>query len=179
MIEERVSLRYARAIFELAVEQKIAKEVYDDFVLIDETVRKSHELNVFIENPVIKPHKKKAVFEEMFKDKLNQSTLKLLYTITEKGREILLPSISRQYEKIYNEAFNRLPVNIVTASELDAQHKEQLVKKLADAFQKEILPTFTVDKSIIGGIKFLVADKIIDSSVKNKLDKLKHDMVFN
>lgn len=179
MIEERVSLRYARAIFDLAMEQNMAKQVYDDFALISETVRQTHELVVFIENPVIKPHKKIAVFEEMFKAKISQSTMKLLNTITEKGREILILNISKQYEKIYNQAFNRLPVNIVTASELDAQHKEQLLKKLADAFGKEILPTFTVDKSIIGGIKFHVADKIIDSSVKNKLDKLKHDMVFN
>ncbi len=178
MNEERVSLRYARAIFDIALEQKNAKQIFDDFVLIDQVVAKSRDFNLLLNNPVIRPDKKNKVIEEIFSGKINELTLKLLLVITEKGREILIPSISRQFEIIYNAEYKRLPIKVLTAHQLNDMQKQDLISKLNQSFKMEILPEYEVDKAVLGGVKFVVADKIIDSSVSNQLEKLKQNMIL-
>lgn len=179
MNEKKVSLRYARALFELATELKVTEKIIEDFSNINHIINISKDFQMLLENPVIKPELKKTIIKSIFGEKITELTMKLLLIITEKGREILIPSIANQYFIIYNQKNNRLPVNIITANNIDEKQKESIIIKLNSWLKKEIIPEFTVDKSIIGGIKFSFSDKIIDNSVKNQLQKIKSNMILN
>ncbi len=179
MNEKKVSLRYARAIFDLAKELDITDKVLYDFDYINKVIESSDQFKAFLGNPIINPNKKIAVINALFSEKTTDLSIKMLKIITEKGREILIPSIAKQYEAIYNEVNNRLPVKIISAKQLNENQKVNILSKLKLWLNKEILPDYKVDKDIIGGIKFSFSDKIIDSSVKNQLEKIKSNMILN
>jgi F-type H+-transporting ATPase subunit delta len=91
----RISVRYAKAIFDLALEQNIADKVNEDMKLIYE-VASNPDFIFFLENPVLFPSKKQQVFIELFKDRVQELSLQFLNyyrKINEKYISKLLPEI--------------------------------------------------------------------------------------
>lgn len=172
MTEQRVSSRYAKAVFEIAKEQGIGESVLEDLKGVRRTISESREFRLFLENPVILPSIKKNVLKEAFGDKTGKLVMRLLEFLTDNGREVLIPSIAACYEKIYNEDAGILPVEITTARELNDLAKKNLTGRISAITGKTAVPEFSIDKNIIGGIKFKIDDKIFDTSVKMQLGKL-------
>ena len=173
MNEKKVSSRYAKAVYSLAKESNLQDTILSDFTLILKTIADSRELSNLVESPVISSKKKYDVFKEVFGDSISDSTFNFIKLLTEKSRENLLDDIAIEYELIYNEANNRLPVIIYSAVELDEDAKSQILSKLTDWTKKTILSECKVDSSLKGGLKIKISDWIFDASIQNQLDKLK------
>lgn len=173
MNEKKVSSRYAKAVYSLAKESNLQDTILSDFTLILKTIADSRELSNLVESPVISSKKKYDVFKEVFGDSISDSTFNFIKLLTEKSRENLLDDIAIEYELIYNEANNRLPVIIYSAVELDEDAKSQILSKLTDWTKKTILSEYKVDSSLKGGLKIKISDWIFDASIQNQLDKLK------
>ena len=173
MHEKKVSSRYAKAIYGLAKESNLQDTVLSDFTLILKTITDSKELGNLVESPVVSSKKKYDIFKEVFEDSISDTTYRFIKLLTEKSRENLLDDIAYQYELIYNEANNRLPVIIYSAVELDEDAKSQIISKLTEWTKKTILSEFKVDPSIKGGLKIKISDWVFDASVQNQLDKLR------
>ncbi|MFA7325525.1 MAG: ATP synthase F1 subunit delta [Candidatus Kapaibacterium sp.] len=173
MHEKKVSSRYAKAIYGLAKESNLQDTVLSDFTLILKTIADSKELGNLVESPVVSSKKKYDIFKEVFEDSISDTTYRFIKLLTEKSRENLLDDIAYQYELIYNEANNRLPVIIYSAVELDEDAKSQIISKLTEWTKKTILSEFKVDPSIKGGLKIKISDWVFDASVQNQLDKLR------
>ncbi|MDD3124742.1 MAG: ATP synthase F1 subunit delta [Candidatus Kapabacteria bacterium] len=178
MTEYRVSIRYARALLELAKQSQSAEAVLNDLLHVSQTIKSSRELSSFIQNPIIMPDKKKNVFSELFKEKISKLTYDFLMLTAEKDREVLITSIAEQYEVAYNAEFNRTKVKIITAKPIEQTLKDSIVDKLSECFKSVILPSFVVDKTAIGGVIIKVNDKIIDGSIKNKLSKMRVNLIM-
>jgi len=173
MNEKKVSSRYAKAVYSLAKESNLQDTILSDFTLILKTIADSRELSNLVESPVISSKKYYDVFKEVFGDSISDSTFNFIKLLTEKSRENLLDDIAIEYELIYNEANNRLPVIIYSAVELDEDAKSQILSKLTDWTKKTILSEYKVDSSLKGGLKIKISDWIFDASIQNQLDKLK------
>ncbi len=173
MNEKKVSSRYAKAVYSLAKESNLQDTILSDFTLILKTIADSRELSNLVESPVISSKKKYDVFKEVFGDSISDSTFNFIKLLTEKSRENLLDDIAIEYELIYNEANNRLPVIIYSAVELDEDAKSQILSKLTDWTKKTILSEYKVDSSLKGGLKIKISDWIFDASIQNQLDKLR------
>lgn len=172
MIEQRVSLRYARAILETAVEGKIDKEIYDDFLFVIKTLNSSKEFAAITTSPVVQHWRKKKIYDEIFKGKINDLTLSFLTLLTDKRRDKLIPSIVRQYVIEYDKLHNRLPAEIVSAIELDDSTKNEIVGKLAAWTKMQILPEFAVDPNVKGGMLVRIDDWVFDATIRNQLQVL-------
>ena len=173
MHEKKISSRYAKAIYGLAKESNLQDTVLSDFTLILKTIADSKELSNMVESPVVSSLKKYDIFKEIFEDSISTTTYNFVKLLTEKSRENLLDDIAYQYELIYNEANNRLPVIIYSAVELDEDSKSQIVSKLTEWTKKTILSEYKVDPSIKGGLKIKISDWVFDASVQNQLNKLR------
>ncbi len=173
MHEKKVSSRYAKAIYGLAKESNLQDTVLSDFTLILKTIADSKELSNLVESPIISSLKKYDVFKEVFEDSISDITYRFIKLLTEKSRENLLDDIAIEFEIIYNEANNRLPVIIYSAVELDEDAKSQILSKLTEWTKKIILSEYKVDPSLKGGLKIKISDWVFDASVQNQLDKLR------
>lgn len=174
MFEQKVSGRYARSLLTAAKAEGNEDKVYEDLQYINKVLDESKELKAMTLSPVIQHWRKKDVYEEVFKGKIQDITLNFLILLTEKKREIIIDSIIFQFESQYNILKNRQKVDIYTAVEVPSDIREGVVKRLAEMTKKTILPKYITEPSIKGGMMVRVGDWVYDASLKSQLEAL-HD----
>ncbi len=172
MREHRVSSRYARALSTLALEKNMEEKVVEDKDYILGVMSVSRELRVMLASPVVSSFKKKQILKELFESKVSELMMHFLLLVEDKNREDIIRDIFEEFEKDYNIRHNKLPVKIFSAVELTEDIKSKTVTRIAEITGKTIIPEFTIDKSILGGITMLYDDLFIDASVKSQLEKL-------
>lgn len=179
MNEQRVSSRYADALFDIAMEHNSSEKVLEDFNLIEKTIQTNKELSSIIFSPIIPEDKKIKIFKEIFTKHVSFISVKFLVLLTQKGRENLILDIKTEFIKLYNIEFNIQPVEIITAYELDTTITENISANLTKITGKIISPVYKIDKSLKGGIKIRINDIIYDYSIQSQLEQLKNKLVNN
>lgn len=94
MNESRISVRYAKALFQSALEKNILDRVNQDMILV-RNVCTVPELKELLTNPVIRPSKKTGVLHSVLGKDLHSLTLALVDLVVKNGRERYLPAIAR------------------------------------------------------------------------------------
>jgi F-type H+-transporting ATPase subunit delta len=174
-----ISTRYANAFMELAEEKNVLDKVADDMVMLEKTLSDAKDLKTVLKSPVINKEKKEAILNEIFSGKVDDVTLHFLLFVNNKNRENLLPDIVKRFNNIRNVNLNRAEAEIISSVELSDNQKNIILNQLKIFSNKEILPEYKVDESLIGGFTVKIGDTVIDSSVKQKLIKLRKNLVTN
>lgn len=177
MTEQRVSFRYAKAVFDLAKSTNLIDSVYKDFRVIRSYLNESGELIKVLKSPIVKTWRKKNLFKELFGDVLSEFTNNFLILLTEKNRENFLPDIIFSFETMYNVEMNISKVDITTSREIDSDLRTKIISKLTSRLDKTIIPTYKVEPNMIGGIKIRVEDWVYDASVSNQLSRLRAKLI--
>jgi F-type H+-transporting ATPase subunit delta len=163
-----------KSLLDLAVERKALEEVHRDMLFFSEVVSKSRQLELLLQNPVIKHDQKLEVLKKIFAGKVNGLTMAFFEIIARKNREPILASIAKEFHNAYNEYKGIGKATVVTATPLDAGARadfEKLVRSYSD--KKEIELTERVDPELIGGFILNVGDRQVDASIKSKIKTLK------
>ena len=92
--------------------------------------------------------------------------------LIENDRLALLPEIHAQFETLKNEREGVVDARISTAFELDAAQLASLVADLEKRFKRKINPQVCVERELIGGVRVVVGDEVIDASVRGKLNAM-------
>lgn len=174
-----VSLRYARALSDMAYQDKIENNIMEDIEYILQTISSSKELGSLIKSPIISNQKKKSVLTEIFSSKITKLMLEFLNLLVTKGREVLIWDIFDNFKLEYYEKHNILPVIFTSAYPFDDELKALAVEKLKDITKKTILPEYKIEKNIIGGFKIQFNDILIDSSIRTKINNLQKQLLVN
>ena len=176
MNDSKISVRYSRALFQSALEQKILDKVNQDMISISE-ICKSPETKEFLQSPIIVPSKKTEIFHKMFAGKVEEITLSLLDLVVKNGRESYLPAIARVFihETMRYKGITKSV--LTTAVRLDEKVKKQISTMISDVFKTKVELEEVIDTEIIGGFILRVDDNYIDASVRNKLNKIKKELM--
>lgn len=169
----KAARRYANALLETAVGDSSLEQIKEDMLMIQNTLRNSEELRVFLRSPVIKKAVKKNALEAIFKDKIQEQTFSLIEILSEKGREDLLLEISTGFIDLYNEHHGIIEVDVQTAFDLTDDQKDSLQKTLEFTTGKKVQMNLTTNEDLIGGLTVRIDDTVINGSVKYKLRQLK------
>ncbi|TLF46444.1 ATP synthase F1 subunit delta [Maribacter aurantiacus] len=174
MSDSRAAVRYAKAILDLAVENKATDAVEKDMRSVVSTVSDSKELRDMLSNPVISGSAKKDVLKEVFKG-CHAISQGLMNMLVENKRVSLLNEVALKYI-ILNESLKGKDVAYVTTTvPMTADLEKQLLKQVASITGKEVTLENKIDESIIGGFILRVGDLQYDASVSNKLNNLKRE----
>ncbi len=176
MDDSKISVRYSRALFESAIERKILDKVNQDMVLIS-AICMVAETREFLRNPVIVPSKKSEIFHKILDGKVEEITLSLIDLVVRNGRESFLPDIARVF---IHERLKYMGITksvLTTAVGIDSKLKEQIASLVSGIFNTTVELDEVVDDSIIGGFILRIDDNYIDASVRNKLNKIKKDLI--
>jgi F-type H+-transporting ATPase subunit delta len=170
MNEQKVSHRYARALFDIAQSEGLIEEVYKDFQTISSALGASRELVALTKNPVFQQWRKKKIYKEIFGDKkVSDLSLNFLILLLDKRRGELIPNIVEQYKIIYN-LFNKIqPLTVFSAIELTPEMQSSITKKLDEKTQMHTQPVFKVDPAVKGGIMVRIGDWVFDGTIRNQL----------
>ena len=175
MNDSRISVRYSRALFQSALENKILERINQDMILIKD-VCANPEIKEFLSNPVIRPSKKTEILENLLAKFVHKLTLSLIGLVVKNGRERFLPAIARVFvhdTMKYNDITESL---LTTAVKVDQDINKQISDLIANLFKTKVDLKETIDETIIGGFILRVDDSYIDASVRNKLRKIRKEL---
>lgn len=170
---EYLDKRYALALYEIAEEKGKVEEYIEQFKMICDIVDENHDFREVIKHPQISTVKKKEVFTNIFKDKIDEDILSFLLILIEKNRIMFLSEKLKEMEKIYLERKNTLRATVTTAVPMLDEEKESLKSKLQEQYNKTIIMQNIVDKGILGGVYVRVGNDVIDGTVKSRLQEMK------
>jgi F-type H+-transporting ATPase subunit delta len=176
MNDSKISVRYSRAIFQSAVEKKNLDKVYQDMIFISEICR-TPETKEFLQSPIISPSKKQAIFHKMFDGNIEKITLSLIDLTVKNGRESFIPAIARNFIHETKKYRGITESVLTTAVKVDDEVKKQITTLISDIFKTTVELKETVDPEIIGGFILQIDDNYIDASIKNKLRKIKKELI--
>ncbi len=179
MSEQKVSLRYAKAIIETAEAEKLTDLLYKDLIFVRGICESSHELKVFIKSPVVHEKKKDRIIDEICKGKIDPITLNFLKFMITKGRGELILDVIEQYENLYFKLNNKIRVDITSAVELNEELKNEIIKKIAENTKQTVLPDFNIKKDIKGGLLVKIHDWVFDATLKSQLQQLYNRLSSN
>jgi F-type H+-transporting ATPase subunit delta len=173
MSDYRVASRYAKSIFELALDQKLEDKLKDDMALLDNVCSENRDFNNMLKSPIIKHNKKLHILQKTFKGKVNEVTLRFFDILCRKYRENLLPDIARVYVELYNENKGITVAELTTAIAVRDDVKKEFESLIKKATNKTPQITEKVDKDVIGGFMLKVEDRMIDDTIRGKLNALR------
>ena len=168
MNDSKISVRYSRALFQLALEKKLLDEVFEDMKFIAELCT-HNEMKNLLESPIVVPSKKREIFNGILGDKVQEITLSLINLVIKNGREYYLPAIARRFLREIKDYKGITETSITTAVKLDDNVVKQVEEFIAKTFSTKVELEQNIDKDIIGGFILRVDDSYVDASVKSKL----------
>jgi F-type H+-transporting ATPase subunit delta len=161
--------RYARAVFDLAVEERDI----DDWnrrleqlreVLSDETVAAA------LMNPTIPSERRMELVDAASLDPDAANLAKLLID-SKRVKEI--DGIVVEFQRLADEAAGRVHATVTTAVELRREDSDRVASQLSQRLGKEVSMRVEVDPRILGGLKLQYGDRLIDASVATRLQQLR------
>ena len=179
MKETLIASRYAKALFELSLEQNCIEQTYLDMQLIHEVCISNKDFRLMLSSPVIKSDKKKSILKALFEEKIGKLSFLYLLTITSKRREVFAEAIADEFASIYKEFKGILPAILTTSGKADEEIKQRVIKMLKDFTQKDIELTEEIKNEIIGGFILKFGQYQYDESVRKKILKLKREFKIN
>ena len=166
--------RYASALYDLAADSKSVEPVLADLTLLQTMLNDHKDLHLVIKSPLITSTDKLNILEKLLLNiKANKLTLTFLKVLEQNKRFSNLYSIISQFINI--NAYNRGDVlaDITSAEELNDEQRKNITEQLKNTLGKKLSLNFIVDKKILGGLVVKVGSKMIDTSLANKINKLK------
>jgi F-type H+-transporting ATPase subunit delta len=175
----KITIRYAQALLDLAIEQGIVERVYDDMELIDVTCHQSRGLISMLHSPVINIDKKTRIIDKIFGPAVHKLTLRFLELLVKKRREQYIDGIASAFTVLYKELKGIKTAYVTSVTQLSKQEKEQVTGILKKVTDKEIELIENLKKELIGGFVVTMDDYQIDQSLSTKIKELRKEFEKN
>ena len=137
-------------------------------VASDERVRAS------IADPGLSAAKVAGIFISILGGKLSGEGENFVRVLAENGRLDVLQEIRSQYEALRNEREGVVEAEVISAFEMQQAQIADLVARLEKKTGRKVKAKVSVDKSLIGGVKVVIGDKVIDGSARAQLGALEN-----
>lgn len=179
MNNPRVNIRYAQALFDLAIERNEIEEARRDMKLIATVCSQNKDLISMLKSPVINSDKKTGVIRQLFGNQISKLSLSFVEIIIRKRREAHLYPIVSTFEDLYLDYRKIIKATVTSAEPLSAGARESLLQLLESQSESKIVLSEVVDPSILGGLIVKVKNQLFDDSIKQKLQLLRKEFNVN
>jgi F-type H+-transporting ATPase subunit delta len=166
-----VARPYAEAVFKLA-DAAGALAKWSDMLAALAAVAADERVRGAVNDPNLSDGKVAGLFISILAGKLSGDAENLVRVLSENGRLELLPAIREQFEALKNEREGVMEAEVQSAFTLSDAQLADLVGRLEKKFGRKVKAKVTVDKELIGGVRLLIGDKVIDGSARAQLSAL-------
>ena len=164
---------YAEALFMLATEEGQTKEYGDALLTVKSVINSNPDYIDFLRSPAISLGERLSAIDDAFGNFLPENVVSFLKLLCENGHIPELLSAIDKYVKLNDALLGKTPMSVYSAAPLSEEQKEALCQKLTGVTGKTVEPIFTVDPSLIGGIKIEIDGKTYDGTIKTRLRDIK------
>ena len=162
---------YAEAAFKLAREKSQFDNWSKMLQLLDLVVRDAAVART-ISDPNVSSEQLQGLIIGVCGEQLDGAGRNFVQMLEQNNRLALLPEIRAMFEAQRLEHEGVLEAEIHSAFAIDEAQVAQLVKKLEGKYQRKVRARVSVDAKLIGGIKIVVGDQVVDATVRGKLDAM-------
>jgi F-type H+-transporting ATPase subunit delta len=172
---EELARVYAESLFGVAKEKGTLDTVRDQLGQFSGTLESDRDLQVFFFSPEFSSKEKLDGLHLSVSD-ADPELFNFLELLIEKHRMPAIFRINSQFEEMWKKENQRIEVTVTSAVELDPAIAEQVGAEVERQTGKEVELTSRVDESIIGGLVLQVGNMVLDTSIRNNLEKLRQSV---
>lgn len=176
MLKNGAIERYARALFDLAAEEKQVDRFGQELQEIQTVFASYPDLERLLYHPQIQDSDKKDMIQQIFDGQVSPLILNFMLLLVDKGRIDLFKGMVEYYQRLEREARGILEVRVETAFELTSDDRVKLAAKLKQMTGKEVEMKEIVNRELIGGMRVRIGDQVIDGSVQRHLERMKETL---
>jgi F-type H+-transporting ATPase subunit delta len=170
--ETSVARVYANALFAAATEADQIETVGRQLGDVAEAMTASAALRGALEDPEVRGAEKLRVVADLTAGDhvLVRNAVRLML---DKGRAVLVPEVSRQFEQLAADAARLTDIEVTSAMPLDDETERGLVQRFESATGRKVRLVTHVDAEVIGGLVVRVGDVVLDASLRARVDQLR------
>jgi F-type H+-transporting ATPase subunit delta len=177
MVSDPLVKSYAEALFQVARAEEMLDRVEEELTRLNKSLDTNAELREFLSNPRITSDGKKSTLSEIFGEKISPITLHWINMVVDQGRQRRLPVIIETFLTLAQEAREKVTAEVITSIPLSEDLAKRLEQELSKVTRKRVFLKPMVDDSILGGVIVKIENKVIDGSVKHRLEEIKNEMI--
>lgn len=170
---KQVETTYGNALLELALEGNKLDSLYEEAQVLVEILQANEDLMKILCHPQIDKDEKKTIIENTFSGKLSGDLTGLMVLLVTKGHSKEMVKVLRYFIAQVKKEKNIGVASVISAIELSASQKDAITKRLVETTSYDAVEVeFEVDKRLIGGLVIRIEDRVVDSSIKTKIEAL-------
>jgi F-type H+-transporting ATPase subunit delta len=174
LISSDLAKRYARAFFDIAVEEGKIEDYGRELAAFASLIVQNKALQEFLANPIFELKSKKNVIEELLgRTQISGRTANFLRLLVDKQRINFLGEIENAYREFMDKSLKKVRVSVKTPYPLTSELEGALKQRVAEMTGKEVEMIVEDDASLIGGLIVRVGDTMYDGSIKTQLGNIR------
>jgi F-type H+-transporting ATPase subunit delta len=167
-----IAIPYAKALFELSVEQNVLEETLQDMKDVAELCKNSREIRLLLKSPLVKTDKKKTIFTRIFGKVLSKLSFTYLLIIIKKKREFIIHDIALVFIELYKDYKGILTTTLKTAVPVTDDIRKSIIGLMKNQTKGEIELIEEVREELIGGFVLQWKDKQYDASIRSQISRI-------
>ncbi|MBO5425644.1 MAG: F0F1 ATP synthase subunit delta [Lachnospiraceae bacterium] len=170
---KQVDTTYGNALFELALEENTLDSLYDEVNKLIDILKDNPDIIKLLAHPQIEKSEKKDIIENTFGKRVSDEITGLMIMVMEKGHITSIIDIFNYFIKQVKKEKNIGMASVTSAVSLSDSQKAAIEKRLIETTSYSTMEIeYAVDKSLIGGLIIRIEDRVVDSSIKTKIDNM-------
>ncbi len=173
----RISVRYAKALYDYSSSEKTQDEVYKDSYVLLDLIENNKEFVYLLNNPVIAAKEKERVISMVLKDAVNKTLFNLIRLLIVKNREAYIQNSLLIFQKIYRENQGVFRVILECATEPTKEFEGKIIDFVNTRFKKKTELIVKIKPELIGGFILQVENLLVDQSIIGQLNIFKKSLI--
>lgn len=178
-MDSAVAKRYAAALFNAAKKADRLASVEDDLNKIVEVAESQPGFMRYLTGPNASRSEKQELLKKLFGADAEPLTMHLLRLMLEKRREMLIPEVGKEFSALRRIDDKVLSAHVTSAMELNEAERAQIVSRVEKTTGQRIEAEFSVDESLIGGVRVAYGDYVLDGSVRGSISRMREQILYN
>lgn len=171
-----IARNYAEALFDLG--ERAGK--LEEYAGLMDSVAAAVAATPEVESVLMSPRVPKGLKAQLIGRALHDAPrdfVRFVQAVVRRGRQAFLGDIAREFGALVDVKFNRVRASVIVAREPNEGLRRLVIERLTKAFNKEVLATYIVSPSILGGAVVKVGDRVFDGSVRRRLGHLRRQLL--
>lgn len=168
--------RYAEAAFELASAGN-ARDTWARDLELAATLLGDERVSRVLDNPSIPLTEREELVAKLLDRRVAPPVTNLVRLLARRGRTELLPEISREFHRVFNEQRGIVEAVVTSAKPLGSEDRDAVRKTVEKITGSKVELNAQVDESLIGGLTVRIGDRLLDASIRGRLERLRHELI--
>lgn len=177
MAELTIGMTYGNALFQAACEVNKRELILEEATQVLEIIDQEPDLCAFIDTPVVSIGEKKDVLKSIFEGRISDELLNFLFVMVDKGRTRHFARAIKVYKDLLNEQEGISYGKIFSVKSLSPDKLEKFEAETGKLLHQNVKLENETDTSLIGGVKILIDGKVIDASIRKRLEDLNNTII--